>query len=262
VKLVILFLLVCTPVAVLSNELNIVDVHGRAFDLDSGNVIYHEYHCIDEKGKQQVVEYYDVSGQKILSKWLDYERGLLTPSMIQINELSEEIVAMSRLENSVNMFSNNFSKSTALNIDTDLALVMDAGFDNFIRDYWGELVAGRTITLQFPVIARQSIFNFEVKASSCKYDSQQDQCFSMEPANWFLSALVDPIELGYDSASQRLHRYRGLSNVEDRNGNGYEVDIHYQYQTSTEKQCDSIEIDPLWMQMLSNSPEAIEDNKK
>ena len=42
--------------------------------------------------------------------------------------------------------------------------------------------------------------------------------------------LASPIELGYDSTLMRLSRYRGLSNINDDNGDGLVVDIKYQYQ--------------------------------
>jgi hypothetical protein len=41
--------------------------------------------------------------------------------------------------------------------------------------------------------------------------------------------LASPIELGYDSSLMRLNRYRGLSNINDDNGDGLVVDIKYQY---------------------------------
>jgi hypothetical protein len=257
-----LFFLSCLPVAGYSAELTIVDVQGRAFDLESGKLVYQEFHCDDPDQNQTVVEYYDVADKKILSKWLDYKTGFLTPSMVQLDVVSKQTVAMSLVENSINMDGDNFSKPVFLKIDTDLPLVIDAGFDHFIRDYWNELIAGRRLEFQFPVVARQSIFNFEITASNCQYDSQQDQCFSMKPGNWFLSALLDPIELGYDPVSRRLKRYRGLSNVEDKNGAGYEVDIHYQYQASAGKRCDPINPDLLRMQAVSSPGETFEDSKK
>ncbi|MFT5502706.1 MAG: hypothetical protein ACI845_000277 [Gammaproteobacteria bacterium] len=261
-KAIILFLLVSIPSIGTSKPSINIDVQGRAFDLDSGELVYQEFHCIDLDNKQRIVEYYDDTNKKILSKWLDYKGGLSTPSMIQIDAVLEETVAMSLVGNSVNMFSDDISESLSIKVDTRVPLVIDAGFDNFIRDYWAELIEGRTIVFQFPVVARKSIFNFEVKASNCRYDNQQDQCFSMEPASWLLSALLDPIELGYDKNSRQLNRYRGLSNVEDRNGSGYEVDIHYEYQTVSARQCDAVDVDALWAKTLPSPLEIIEDNKK
>ena len=53
--------------------------------------------------------------------------------------------------------------------------------------------------------------------------------------------LVAPIELGYDPGSRRLIRYRGLSNIGDGEGNGFAVDLRYDYGNVPEGACQAIE---------------------
>jgi hypothetical protein len=54
--------------------------------------------------------------------------------------------------------------------------------------------------------------------------------------------LASPIELGYDSTLMRLNRYRGLSNINDDNGDSLVVDIKYQYK-ETEVTCAFVKVD-------------------
>jgi hypothetical protein len=119
----------------------------------------------------------------------------------------------------------------------NLPVVIDAGFDTFVTTNWDSLLAGNNKSFQFPFAARESLVKLRIKPMSCTYDSEADQCFSLEMNNWFLRMLVDPIELGYDAKLKRLTRYRGLSNIGDGNGNGLVVDIRYNYQDVPVKAC-------------------------
>ena len=112
----------------------------------------------------------------------------------------------------------------------NLPVVIDAGFDAFVRANWDSLVAGANKSFQFPFAARESLVKLRIKPVSCSYDSETDQCFRLEMNNWLLRMLVAPIELGYDARLKRLTRYRGLSNIGDGQGNGLVVDIRYNYQ--------------------------------
>ena len=115
--------------------------------------------------------------------------------------------------------------------------VIDAGFDGFIRDNWKNLVSGGTQEFQFPLASRSSLVSLQVKSSVCSYETETDQCFTLEPSNWFFRMLASPIELGYDASLARLTRYRGLSNINDENGRGLVVDIRYRYQATAGTAC-------------------------
>jgi len=126
---------------------------------------------------------------------------------------------------------------------TDIAkkpVVIDAGFDGFIRGNWEKLVAGDTLELQFPLAYRSSMVSLRVKASACSYETDgADQCFTLEASNWFYRMLSSPIELGYDPEQLRLARYRGLSNINDEQGKGLVVDIKYSYRALPVAACDT-----------------------
>ena len=56
----------------------------------------------------------------------------------------------------------------------------------------------------------------------------------MSPDAWWLKLVVDPIYLAYDLNTQNLKRYLGRGNISETNGDYLSVDIHYQYQISTD----------------------------
>ena len=217
-------------------------VIGEAFGLKSNDLLYSETHCgIDEFAREVIYLHRD--GSLIAHKALDYQSGPTTPSFVQHNIQAQEKIKVSFDQQEVSMSVTVSGDEELENkypvVDSDTTpLVIDAGFDVFIRDNWDKLVSGQAREFQFPLASRSSMISLQVKPSRCSYETETDQCFSLEPANWFFRMLASPVELGYDANLARLTRYRGLSNINDETGNGLIVDIRYRYQASPGTACD------------------------
>ena len=217
-------------------------VIGEAFSLKSNNLLYSETHCgIDEFASEVIYQHRD--GTVIAHKALDYQSGPRTPSFVQHNIQAKEKIKVSfdhqQVSMSVTVSGDEELEDKYPIVDIDRTpLVIDAGFDVFIRDHWDELVSGDTREFQFPLASRSSMISLRVKPTDCSYETDTDQCFKLEAANWFLRMLASPIELGYDANLARLTRYRGLSNINDESGKGLIVDIRYRYQPIPGTACD------------------------
>jgi hypothetical protein len=213
---------------------NIGETVGEAYDLQSGELLYRETHCVSADGFDREVIYQDADGKLIARKLLDYRSGFITPSFVQHNLYSNESIEVGLDQGAVSMAVIDLDDRSASKIameqpDATLPVVIDAGFDGFVRQHWDELVAGASREFQFPFADRQSLVDLRIQPLSCSYQTQTDQCFRLDLANWLLRVVVKPIDLGYDAGSRRLTRYRGLSNIGDANGNGLVVDIRYGY---------------------------------
>ncbi len=217
-------------------------VVGEAFGLESSELLYSEIHCgIDDHASEVIYQQSD--GTLIAHKLLDYQSGAITPSFIQHNVQSEEKIEVRFDQLAVSMSVTTSGaleqeKRHPVSDNADKPVVIDAGFDGFIRTNWATLIAGDTLEFQFPLASRSSMVSLRVKPSACSYESDSDQCFTLEPSNWLYRMLSAPIELGYDPKYMRLARYRGLSNINDETGKGLVVDIKYSYQASTVAACD------------------------
>ena len=216
-------------------------VIGEAFDLKNDDFLYTETHCgIGEISSEVIYQHSD--GTLLAHKQLDYQSGAATPSFVQRNLQANETVEVSFDQQEVLMSVTDSANkeiekiSPVTDIDSN-PLVIDAGFDVFIRDNWDTLLSGKTLEFQFPLASRSSLVSLQVKPSACSYATETDQCFALEPANWFFRMLASPIELGYDAGLARLTRYRGLSNINDESGKGLIVDIRYRYQASPGTAC-------------------------
>ena len=213
---------------------------GKAYDPGTNEILYTEYHCVTDD--QRIVEYRDIEDKLIAHKIVNYSTGLLTPSFVQHNLNQGDMMKVEVIEDRVEMQRRVIEEGVDVNpqsklLKLNLPLVIDAGFDNFIREYWNSLVQGEVITFQFPAAARVDLFDFKVNRMNCSSGDATQQCFNLRLDSWLLRMLVDPIELGYDKESRRLKRFQGLANIEDKNGNGYTVDIRYQYSDLPAKQC-------------------------
>ena len=209
-------------------------VVGEAFGLKSDEFMYRETHCSREHKLASEVVYQRRDGSLIARKSLDYRSGELTPSFVQNNILANEKISISYDQNEVSMSvksdgKGEVEKKIQVVAGGSLPIVIDAGFDTFIRDNWDKLVSGETRGFRFPLASRSRLISLRVKPAACSYKTDVDHCFKLEPSNWFFRLLASPIELGYDSTRVRLTRYRGLSNINDENGKGMVVDIRYSY---------------------------------
>ena len=216
--------------APLAAAVNIGQTIGSAYDLESDELLYRETHCVSEDDLAREVIYQDVKGKLIARKNLDYSSGATTPSFVQQNFYSGELIEVALDQGIVSMAvvdadSGKALKSAEEQPNQKVPVVIDAGFDAFVRQNWDIMVAGESLTFQFPLSDRGSLIELRIQPLSCSYETQTDQCFRLDLANWLLRVLVKPIELGYNADSRRLTRYRGLSNIGDANGDGLVVDI-------------------------------------
>ena len=220
----------------------------EAFDLETGELLYREVHCVNADVSEREVFYQSPDGELLARKLVDYSSGKSTPSYEQQNFYSNETIRVGLDQGNVGMLildndSGQPRSQVTIEPQPDLPVVIDAGFDEFVLANWDELVAGENLEFQFPFADREALVELRIGRLGCSYDSVTDQCFRLDLANWFFRMLVKPIELGYDPDSRRLVRYRGLSNIGDAEGNGLVVDLRYDYRNVPRGACAAIHRD-------------------
>ena len=215
---------------------------GEARDLKNDEFLYREIYCANGNPDEIEVIYRNEAGGLLARKLLDYSSGPTTPSFVQQNFYSSEVIEVNLKAGNVTMsvldaVSSEPKKVSSTQTDGTIPVVIDAGFDEYIRSNWDSLLAGEKQSFLFPFAERDKLIELRIKKSACSYPTETHQCFKLELSNWFIRMLVSPIELGYDPELQRLMRYRGLSNIGDGKGNGSVVDIRYDYQKIPELAC-------------------------
>ena len=182
-------------------------VVGEAFSLKDGELRYREVHQCSTTGDRCTVEYQSPDGQLIARKELDYQDSLHSPSL-QVQDLRQ-------------------GQTLTVEGDKQQEVVVDAGFDHYVRLRWEELTGGETVRFPFLVVGRDKPLKMAAtQAEGCPNDRT---CFSVNLDNWLLGNLLTPIHLEYDSRSRRLLQFRGVSNIRDEQGRSQQVRIDYRY---------------------------------
>jgi hypothetical protein len=184
-------------------------VIGNAYDRDTGHFLYSEHHFCAADQMLCTVQYRDNLGEIFATKDLDYRQNPISPSLTM----------------------TDYRRDMQLSIPASEQpnVVVDAGFDNYVRSIWEDLDAGDKATFPFLVAG----FDKPVKMKALRNDSDDctsaELCLEINLDSWFLGMIIDPIALSYSRADRKLRRFSGISNIKDEDGDSLNVDIRYQY---------------------------------
>ncbi|MGS2718230.1 hypothetical protein ACVBE9_08670 [Eionea flava] len=193
------------------------------------------------------VEYRNQSQQLIATKLADFSSSQLAPNVEQVDERHGEKLSMqpqtvgeeSNADIAVIYQAANTLEQKKAIVDAGNGLVIDAGFDNAIRAYWDDIVAGNKVIVEFVAPAQQTTVNLSIKSRSIRrcnklspttvYDDSTHLCITAQAANVILNWFVKPITLVYERDKQRLIMFSGSVNITDDQGSAQSALIRYYY---------------------------------
>lgn len=215
------------------------EVTGTAYLSGSKQLVYRETHFYSADRLTHRVEYRDSQGEWLAEKTIDYRTGLTTPEfeITHIPMKQRRKIYWSQGNITVTSQILEADKQSVAQIRPRYPLVIDAGFDTFIRKHWNTLTQGNSFEFYFPLPQRAKLIRLKVRQIPCSIPAIERHCFQLLPANAFLRLITEPVELGYRLLDRRLIHYRGLSNIEDKHGEDLHVDIFYEYRKSTPSCC-------------------------
>jgi hypothetical protein len=191
---------------------------GIARDPSSKKSMYIEQHWIRSNGEtpiERLVLYRCSDGTAFARKRVSYQKNLQAPSFEltdgrkKASEGLRYVAAVPSL-----WFREPGVSSEKVAALSNVGLVADAGFDEFIRLNWAGLRAGKAIPLNFAVPTRLKAYKFNLKQIS---ESQSGVTFELKIAG-LLSLIADPIQVTYGKNDKRLLSFKGLSNLRDDAG--------------------------------------------
>ncbi len=195
-------------------------VLGKAYERNTGAFLYNEQHFCSEQRLLCTVEYTDAAGEVFAEKRLDFRQSLVGPSLVM----------------------NDYRNQKEISIPASQSdeLVIDAGFDNFVRSSWEELSDGEQISFPFLPAGFDKPLNMRALRSD-KADCKVERlCLDIKLDSWLLAMIIAPIELSYSRSNRRLLHFSGVSNIRDEDGETQDVDIHYEYLEEV------LTLDPTW----------------
>jgi hypothetical protein len=206
---------------------------GNAYDLKSGELYYTEEHQEIWEGQTHtstLISYKNPEGKTIVKKELDFKTGHLTPSFLQTDFRDGYMEGAEVSEHSVKVL---YRKSSRHDLETAVLevpppVVVDGGFNYFVKQNWPTLLEGRTLAFNFVVPAEQDYYSFQLsKVEEGTLEGKEAVIYKMELKNFILRQLVPPIMLTYNVETKRLLKYEGISNINNAKGKSYFVKIIY-----------------------------------
>ena len=232
------------------------DIIGRVRSVAEGELLYCEYHIFDKNDdvqpsiKKTNVEYRAPDQTLIATKSVDYTPGLLRPDVVQNdlrhNELRSSLDSSSKIQAiakdsvrksviDVSYRQPNSEELASRLVSSEDMLVIDAGFDEAVKEYWYDLMRGKKLIINFLSPRLLRAIKLTVRRSnsdSCYqevYDKKTQVCFLISPSNIVLNLFVKPLSLTYELASRRLLRFKGDVNITDDQGDTQNAIIDYYY---------------------------------
>lgn len=218
----------CSSFSVADTSSTIV---GSAYSVETGTLLYRETH---QKISDDIykVEYSEPDGRAFANKTIDLSKSRITPSFSQLNERNGEKIDVTQTGDQLQISyrENSTAKVEKESVKLSAGMVVDAGFDAFVKQYWDTLVTGKEMDIEYLVPSKQSTFSFRFSQITCVEGTEEGaMCFALKPVSWFVKMAVDPIVVAYDPADKRLLRFTGRANICDEQGKYQTVDIQYHY---------------------------------
>ncbi len=194
---------------------------GLAYDHKSGDFLYTEEHEHSWDGPRLVtarVTYRAPDGRVIATKTLDFAAGAEKPTfrMDDARDGYVEGVTVGGAETELFQRDKADAELERSTIATPADLVVDAGFNYYLRAHWEELARGETLEFDFAAPTRLDTFRFQARRTGTKLVGERPaMVVAVELATPLVRWLLDPITLAYDQATRELLEWEGISNIDD-----------------------------------------------
>lgn len=226
------------PMMLISKD-NTLSIRSHAYDFNSGKYLYSENHKeYYENGKHiySIVKYKDPSEKTLAKKKIEFGKKKTQPDFF-LEDYRTGYTDQAKLINPQNQtfeLEHQRSKSkpkTKKTIKVPGIVVVDGGFDYFIRENFSTLTQGNRIRGNFVLTNRLDYFQCRVyKTKDLKYRERDAVQFVLQPENFVIRAIADKIIVTYDKKSKRLLEYVGISNIQNNAGDDFpKVKIIFQY---------------------------------
>ncbi len=209
---------------------------GYARDLRSGQLLYIESHfvkALGTPGERRVVLYRCVKGDSSVAgepfgrKELSYEHERDAPDFSYLDARFGHLEGLRHSGSALEVFDRERSGAATRTsrLAPGLALVADAGFDEYVKGHWNELEAGETVRFPFLVPSRLDVLTFKVnKHGETQIEGATASVIRLNLSG-FLGWFLPYIEVSYRKSDRLLMRYKGLTNVWDARGNNLSAQI-------------------------------------
>ena len=206
---------------------------GYARSLETGELLYIESHAVSDGGnprETRVVLYRCAADSAPFArKQLEYFGQRTSPAFTFEDARSGFTEGFERDAHGHTVFERAGSQAPLRReaISPTRTLVVDAGFDEFVREQWDSLEQGASSKMLFLVPSLLDSVNFRIrKVAEVNIDGESASVIRLSLAGalgWFLP----DIDVSYRKRDRRLMRYSGLTNIRDAGGELLKAQIDF-----------------------------------
>ena len=199
---------------------------GVARGTDDNAIRYIEHHQL-LPNRRKLIRYYDPELNLVAWKTLSWKALPQQPDIEQEDLVTNTRIDITVSQTAVTQSVSRDGESQQFTNKLDDNTVVDAGFDEFIRDQWAVLTStgARSLKFSFAIAGRDGPLAMRIVPRG---NNNAGARFTVEPGNWLVRQLVPAIELTYD-VSRRLTRFEGFSNIQRQPGQGPTVTVDFQH---------------------------------
>lgn len=118
-------------------------------------------------------------------------------------------------------------KFTENTLKLEKNMVAGQGFNNFIKANFKKLLNEESFLVPFVVLNKLDFFRFDLNRKS---EEKGITTFSLKIHSYLLGAFVNEIQIGYNTQTQQIMTFQGLSNIQNDKDEPQEVLIKYESQ--------------------------------
>ena len=218
------------PAAPSADPLAIERFRGVARSRD-GAVAYVESHEVRLSGGRVTsaeTRYDHPDGQPIARLVSEYLPGSFAPDYEFQDLRTGAREGVQRADDGVRLQDGNRAK--VLPMPEGVPLVAGQGLDRYARAHLDLLARGEVLRVSLALPGRLDAFGFQLRGERLENGRVRVR---FEPTSFFLRLLAPSLEGEYETATGRLVRYVGVSNVAAEDGSPQQVEIAYSYPEST-----------------------------
>lgn len=219
----------------LTNTSWALEFKGIAYALKSGELLYTEFHKTipGDDGLMKLIEteYKNTQGEVIAKIRSDFSKDNFIPDVVfeDLRNQTKETQVLNKEKQSVTIQKLDIKKMQTKERTFPIKKNMlgGQGFNNFLVANFADLLGGKSIHINFIVLANRDYFQFDIKRKHPPENGQID--LGLNVSNYFLKMFVKEIKTRYDIKTKRLLTFKGLSNLLDAEGAPLKVRIEYEY---------------------------------
>lgn len=195
-----------------------------ARDPDSGKLLYREQHWLLRDAASAPVErlvlYRCPDGTAFARKHLDYRSSVTAPAFDLLDARNGYREGLRRTPVAQLFVRDNQRAAERSAVAPSNSLVADAGFDEFVRLHWANLLAGRSANIDFALPSRLRSYRFTLARRGLARVAGEDALLLRLRVDGLLGWVAPHVDVVYALNDRRLLRFEGPTNLHDPSGQG------------------------------------------